>query len=433
MPVPLGPRATTLAEFRQGLAGADASAIHHHMVEARARSGRRGGDFAAWLRGALGLTGLAEQIEHIDLYLTTPERVRGRLLTLIDRALEAEEAGGIRAVSAIDLYRAVAPPKAVDIIQNLAARVRGRRFLHLTGGRLGGGPAEILRAAVPLLNDLGVETGWEVTGGDAAVLRHRPGAAGSPAGSRARAHRGAAPALPGMNQVTAKKLNLDADVVFAHDVQPASLVAHRSAGRWLWRCHFDCSRPQTTAWSFFRIRRPVRRGHLLAARFAGRLAAPRYVIPPSIDPLSEKNRELGSHELAAILVELRVERDKPLLVQVGPLTRDGDPLGAINVYRLVKRHHAVRIVLAGTGGDDHDGRGARRRAGGRPGRSRHRGARATSGSAATDQRAAARGDHRAPDVGARGLRPRRRGGDVEGQARHRRSGGRAGRSSSSAT
>lgn len=90
--VPLGPSATTLAEFRQGLAVADASAIHHHMVEARARGGRRGGDFATWLRGALGLSALAEEIEHIDLYLTTPERVRGRLLTLIDRALEIEDA-----------------------------------------------------------------------------------------------------------------------------------------------------------------------------------------------------------------------------------------------------------------------------------------------------------------------------------------------------
>ena len=94
VPVPLGPRATTLAEFRQGLAVADVSAIHHHMVEARARFGRRGGDFATWLRGALGLSALAEEIEHIDLYLTTPERVRGRLLGLVDHALETEEGGG---------------------------------------------------------------------------------------------------------------------------------------------------------------------------------------------------------------------------------------------------------------------------------------------------------------------------------------------------
>jgi hypothetical protein len=91
VPVPLGLRARTLAEFRQGLAVVDASAIHHHMVEARARFGRRGGDFATWLRGNLERPALAEEIEHIDLYLTTPERVRGRILALVDQALESEE------------------------------------------------------------------------------------------------------------------------------------------------------------------------------------------------------------------------------------------------------------------------------------------------------------------------------------------------------
>ncbi len=95
--VPLGPRATTLGEFRQGLAVADVSAIHHHMVEARARFGRRGGDFATWLRGALELPALADAIEHVDLYLTTPERVRSRLLALIDHALEVGESEGGRA------------------------------------------------------------------------------------------------------------------------------------------------------------------------------------------------------------------------------------------------------------------------------------------------------------------------------------------------
>jgi hypothetical protein len=92
VPVPLGPSATTLAEFRQGLAAVDASAIYHHMVEARARHGRPGGDFAVWLRDALQLPALADEIERVDLYLTTPERVRGRLLALVDRALDA---GGI--------------------------------------------------------------------------------------------------------------------------------------------------------------------------------------------------------------------------------------------------------------------------------------------------------------------------------------------------
>jgi hypothetical protein len=90
--VPLGPAASTLAEFRAGLAEVDASAIYFHMVEARARLGRRSGDFAEWIRGSLGLPDLAERIERIDAYMTSLERVRARVLTLVDTALEGEPA-----------------------------------------------------------------------------------------------------------------------------------------------------------------------------------------------------------------------------------------------------------------------------------------------------------------------------------------------------
>jgi len=88
--VPLGPAAATLAEFRQALAEVDASAIYYHMVEARARLGRRSGDFAEWLRTSLGMTALAEKIERIDAYMTSLERVRARVLALVDTALEEQ-------------------------------------------------------------------------------------------------------------------------------------------------------------------------------------------------------------------------------------------------------------------------------------------------------------------------------------------------------
>jgi hypothetical protein len=88
--VELGPPATTLAEFRDGLATVDASAIYFHMVEARARLGRRSGDFAEWLRGSLGLTELADRIQRIDTYMTSLERVRARVVSLVDAELEKE-------------------------------------------------------------------------------------------------------------------------------------------------------------------------------------------------------------------------------------------------------------------------------------------------------------------------------------------------------
>ena len=86
--VPLGATARTLAEFRAGLAAVEASAVYFHMVEARARLGRASGDFSEWLRTSLELPELAERISRIDTYMTSLERVRARVLSLIDEALE---------------------------------------------------------------------------------------------------------------------------------------------------------------------------------------------------------------------------------------------------------------------------------------------------------------------------------------------------------
>lgn len=90
--VVLGAPAATLGEFRTALAEVDASAIYVHMVEARARLGRRAGDFAEWIRTALELPELADRIERLDTYMTSLERVRARLLALIDATLEGGRA-----------------------------------------------------------------------------------------------------------------------------------------------------------------------------------------------------------------------------------------------------------------------------------------------------------------------------------------------------
>ena len=90
--VALGPGAETLSEFRAGLASVDASAIYMHMVEARARLGRRAGDFAEWIRFSLEIPELADKIERIDTYMTNLERVRARVLMLVDAALEEAHA-----------------------------------------------------------------------------------------------------------------------------------------------------------------------------------------------------------------------------------------------------------------------------------------------------------------------------------------------------
>lgn len=255
-------------------------------------------------------------------------------------------------MSRIDDYRQVAPQGAVDMILKLADRARDRRFLNITGGRLGAGAAEILRAAVPILSGLGVDTSWEITGGDPYYYATARALQATLEGAeRALSDEGLARWVE-MNRVNAKKLTLDADLVLVHDVQPASLVANRTDGRWVWRCHFDCSAARPAAWSFFRQFADQYDAAVFSLPgFECRLGIPMYVIQPSIDPLSDKNRELSPREVADILASLRVVRDKPLLVQIGPFSQRYDPMGVVNAYRLVEKHHDVRLVLAGPADD----------------------------------------------------------------------------------
>ena len=256
----------------------------------------------------------------------------------------------------IDDYRQVAPPGAVDIIMNLAERVRGRRFLHLSGGRFGGGAAEELQTLVPLLNDVGVDTAWEITGGDPVFYATSAALHAAMEGGERVFDDETIGHWMEMNRINAKKLRLDADVVMVHDVQPASIIDSRPhGGKWLWHCHFDCAAPQRRAWSLFRPLIDQYDAAVFALpRFGRRLGIPQFVVQPSIDPLSEKNRELPPREVTRILQALLVPQDRPLLVQIGRFTRGGDPLGVVNAYRLVKKHHPVRLVVAGTAGEDRE-------------------------------------------------------------------------------
>src|SRR2546425_6600038 len=115
------------------------------------------------------------------------------------------------AMSRIDDYRRVAPLGAVDFILKLAEQVKGRRFLHVTGGRLGGGVAETLRAVGPLLSELGIDARGEITGGDSAYYATaRTLQAALEGGERVLSEEGLA-RWADMNPLHRKKLDLHAD------------------------------------------------------------------------------------------------------------------------------------------------------------------------------------------------------------------------------
>ncbi len=256
-------------------------------------------------------------------------------------------------VRSLDPYRAVAPPGAVDMLYRASERVRGRHFTHVNSTRSGGGVAELLQRVLPLLTDLGIVTRWEVLQGDEEFFRVTKSFHNALQGQDQMITPERLELYLETNRRNAARLDLGGDLVFIHDPQPAALIAQRNSGVWFWRCHIDVSHPQRRVWAFLRPLISRYDGAVFSLpRFAQRLDIPQYLIYPSIDPLSDKNRDLSPEEVDAVLVRLNVPRDKPILLQVSRFDRFKDPLGVIQAYRLVKKHDDCRLVLAGGGAAD---------------------------------------------------------------------------------
>lgn len=250
----------------------------------------------------------------------------------------------------LDEYRDVAPKGTVDFLYRLSESVTGRQFLHVSAVRYGGGAAEGLRRLIPILNGLGVLARWEVLAADQEILSVNRRLLGALQGQEQELSEPMRQAYLESNKRNAESLSLEGDLVMVHDPQPAALIEHRKDGKWIWRCHLDLSQPQRRAWSF--IRRFVLRYDAAIFSlngFAQRLPLPKFLIYPSIDPLSLKNRELPRAEVNQVMERLGIPRDKPILLEISPFERVKDQLGTLRAYRLVKKYHNCRLVLAGGG------------------------------------------------------------------------------------
>ncbi len=272
------------------------------MVEARARLGRRAGDFAEWIRTSLGLPELAERIERIDTYMTSLERVRARVLGLVDAALELES--GARSTSRIDDYRQVA-----------AAR---RRRHHPEARRAGARPPLPARERRALRRRRRRDPPDARAADDRPRRRRRRGRspAAIPASTRPPPRCGAA--LEGGERVLdrrgARPLRRD-EPRQRQEAPPRRRPrarARRAAGHRSSRtgptaaagsgaATSTARAPQRRAWSVLPAASSTSTTPRSSRcrRFGRRLGIPQYVIHPSIDPLSEKNRDLPPREVAA--------------------------------------------------------------------------------------------------------------------------------------
>ena len=217
--------------------------------------------------------------------------------------------------------------------------------------------AEILRRLVPMLTSLGVEARWEVLAGDQEFFDATKRISNSLQGQEQSFTEQMSQTYLKINNRNAQVLNLDADLVMVHDPEPAALIEHRKGGNGsgaaIWIFHSLSAVPGV---SFAILLSAMTRPSSPSHGFAQRLPIPKFLIYPSIDPLSEKNREMSRVEVNRMMDRLGIPRDKPILLQVARFDRFKDPVGTIAAYRMVKKHFDCRLILAGGGvANDPDG------------------------------------------------------------------------------
>jgi trehalose synthase len=254
-------------------------------------------------------------------------------------------------------YAEVIGQERYEQLRALAKAAKGRSMLHINATAYGGGVAEILQNLVPLLRDAGVDAHWAVLDAPPAFYDITKKIHNALQGMKLDLSDAEKKLFLDVARENAQQLT-DADVVLAHDPQAVALrhfAKDPDRAGWVWRCHIDLTNAHQPVWSFLR---PFVEEH-----DASIWTMPQFVRPdlkqkvliqaPTIDPFSEKNRDMPINEAREIARHFHVDPARPILLQVSRFDPWKDPLGVIDAYRLVKKEvPGVQLVMIGSLADD---------------------------------------------------------------------------------
>lgn len=262
--------------------------------------------------------------------------------------------------NSIGQYKIAAGEEIIYELSQMSKVLKGIKILHVNSTKTGGGVAEILMTMTHLMSSFGLETSWEVIQGSPDFFECTKHFHNAIQGLK---HANLTPqhfkAYEKTNLENAERLRPQlekADIVFVHDPQPAALIQHfpNRKNKWIWRCHIDASKPNRVVWKFLsNFVKHYDASIFSLADFVQPLPQPIYLIPPSIDPISDKNTNLSQDEIDAVFSRFHLDPQRPIITQISRFDYFKDPLGVIQAYRLAKKfQRGLQLVLAGGGAPD---------------------------------------------------------------------------------
>ncbi len=260
----------------------------------------------------------------------------------------------------VDDYREVAGEDAVAALHAAAEGLQGKRILHINSTAYGGGVAEILSSLVPLTRSLGIDAHWQVMEGNEEFFRITKTIHNG-------MHGGDVTITPSMletyrevNRQNAEEMEDGWDFVVVHDPQPLALARlAMKSGQWAWRCHVDPTQAVPGCWALIEEYLPEYDATIFSLdEYAPEgLSPPPVIIPPSIDPLSPKNRPMSLDEAETVAARFGVDPTRPIISTVSRFDPWKDTLGLIDVYRRTKEKlpDLQLLFVASMADDDPEG------------------------------------------------------------------------------
>lgn len=259
-------------------------------------------------------------------------------------------------------YTEIVGEKEVERIRTLAGKIEGSSVCHVNSTSYGGGVSEILHRLVPLMRNVGLDAEWKVIEGSDDFFKVTKMIHNALQGTKLPLTRDLTETYLRYNIKNAENLQLEQDFVVIHDPQPLAMAKyyHERKGEWIWRCHIDLSKPDRNILGFLAPFIELYDASIFTMKqYAEESLAIKKlaVIPPSIDPLSAKNKPLQESQILSVLDRFEIDPGKPIITQVSRFDPWKDPIGVIDVYHSVKQKipKVQLLLIASMALDDPEG------------------------------------------------------------------------------
>ncbi len=260
----------------------------------------------------------------------------------------------------LENYKDIVGNKVIDKIIQESEELRGKHILHINSTYNGGGVAEILNSLVPLMNSIGIDTGWRILHGNPEFFTvtkkfHNALQGGKIDISEIKK------IFIETNERFSEYTHINHDLVIIHDPQPLPLINfYKKKQPWIWRCHVDLSNPNPNLWNFIKNFIMKYNAVILSNEQYKKddLSIEQRIIYPAIDPLSTKNMNVSEKIISEMLEKFKIKTDKPIITQISRFDKWKDPLGVIEVFRNVKKSVDCRLILCGDHASDDPESGA---------------------------------------------------------------------------